>query len=173
MHQSGKTTWVSKVKELSGILFAFTTQGCGQGIIQKVVSRYKDQFTPWHSELSRQTSKGGEAGNKLLTYRLFKSQFQLEGYLSQMKVAKYCIALTKLRASCHRLQIELRYHKPCSIPPDQRLCKLCSCIEDEVYFLCVCPAYNNLLEDLYAVIYKFHPSFTVYLSIRDKFANIQ
>jgi len=76
----------------------------------------------WHSELNRQTSKRGEAGNKLRTYRLFKSRFQLEGYLSQVKVAKNCIALTKLKVSCHRLQIELwRYHKPHSLPQTKGL----------------------------------------------------
>jgi len=40
MHQSGKTTWVSKVKELfdkGGMSFVFTNQGCGQEIIEKVM----------------------------------------------------------------------------------------------------------------------------------------
>ena len=69
------------------------------------------------------------------------------------QVAKYRIAITKLRVSCHRLQIELgRYHKPRSIPPEQRLRKLCNCIEDEVYFVCVCPVYNDLRDELYTVI---------------------
>ena len=43
-----------------------------------------------------------------------------------------------------------QYDKPRSIPPDQRLGKLCNC---EVHYLCVCRAYNNLQEDPYAVIY--------------------
>ena len=69
---------------------------------------YINQFNQVrNSELSRQMSKRGEAGNKLQTYRLFKSQFHLEDYLSQVKVAKYRTALTKFRVSCHRLQIEL------------------------------------------------------------------
>jgi len=41
MHQSGKTTWVSKVKELfdkAGMLFAFTSQDCCEEIIEKVMS---------------------------------------------------------------------------------------------------------------------------------------
>ena len=95
MHQTGKTTWVTKVKQLfdkAGMSFAFTPQGCGRRIIEQVMICYRDQFIQlWNSELSRQTSKRGEAGNKLRTYRLFKSQFQLEGYLSQVKVAKYRI----------------------------------------------------------------------------------
>lgn len=176
MHQTGKTTWVTKVKELfdkAGMSFAFTPQGCGRRVIEQVMTCYRDQFIQlWNSELRRQTSKRGEAGNKLRTYRLFKSRFQLEGYLSQVKVAKYRTALTKLRVSCHRLQIELgRYHKPCSIPPEQRLCKLCNCTEDEIHFLCVCPAYNNLRDELYTVMDNFHPCF-MYLSTRDKFIHL-
>ena len=133
MHQTGKTTWVTKVKELfdkAGMSFAFIPQGCGGRRMKEVMICYRDKFILlWNSELSRQTSKKGEAGNKLQTYRLFKSWFQLEGYLSQVKVAKYRIALTKLRVSCHRLQIELgSYHKPCSILPEQRLCKLRNCV---------------------------------------------
>ena len=176
MHQTGKTTWVTKVKELfdkAGMSFAFTPQGCGRREIEQVMIRYRDQFIQlWNSELSRQTSKRGEAGNKLRTYRLFKSRFELESYLSQVKVAKYRIALTKLRVSCHRLQIELgRYHKPCSIPPEQRLCKSCNCIEDEVHFVCVCPVYNDLRDELYTIIVKSNPSF-MYLSTRDKFIRL-
>ena len=57
MHQSGKTTWVFKVKDLfdkAGMSFTFTTQGCGQGIIEKLMSQYRDQFIQhWHSELNR------------------------------------------------------------------------------------------------------------------------
>jgi len=29
----------------AGVLFAFTTQGDGRGIIEKVMSRYRDQFS--------------------------------------------------------------------------------------------------------------------------------
>ena len=57
MHQSGKSTWVSKLKELfdkAGMSFAFTTRGCRQEIIEKVMSQYRDQFIQlWHSELNR------------------------------------------------------------------------------------------------------------------------
>ena len=37
MHQTGKTTWLTKVKELfdkAGMSFAFTPQGCGRRIIE-------------------------------------------------------------------------------------------------------------------------------------------
>ena len=81
---------------------------------------------------------------------MFKSQFQLEGYLFRVKVAKYCIAL-KLGVSCYQC------HKLCSIPPDlERLDKLCHCMEDEIHFLCVCPAYCNLRDELYSIIYNLY-----------------
>ena len=48
-------------------------------------------------------------------------------------------------------------HKLCSIPPDlERLDKLCHCMEDEIHFLCVCPAYCNLRDELYIIIYNLY-----------------
>ena len=62
MHQTGKTTWVTKVKELfdkAGMSFAFTPQGCGRRVIEQVMIRYRDQFIQlWNSELSRQHERG-------------------------------------------------------------------------------------------------------------------
>ena len=55
MHQTGKTIWVTTVKQLfdkAGMLFAFTPQGCGRRIIEKVMICYRDQFIQlWDSEL--------------------------------------------------------------------------------------------------------------------------
>ena len=41
----------------------------------------------------------------------------------------------------------------------------------EVHFRYVCPVYNDLRDELYTVIDKFHPSF-MYLSTRDKFIHL-
>jgi hypothetical protein len=52
--------------------------------------------------------------------------------------------LTKIRISAQLLAIETgRYCKPIT-PADQRFCKYCKhLIEDEVYFLLVCPTYKD------------------------------
>ena len=57
----------------------------------------------------------------------------------------------KLRVSNHDLMIERgRYHKP-KVPREQRLCFFCRDIgnkqvEDEMHFLCECPAYEIFRE---------------------------
>ncbi len=147
---------------------AFTPCGCAKDTVEQIMLCYRHQFVQcWNSELSRASSKSGSAGNKLRTYRMFKSHFQLETYLLQVKVAKFRIALTKLRVSCHKLQIEMgRYHKPASIPPDQRLCELCQNKEDELHFLCVCPAYEEQREELFMAVCVNYPTF-IYLNTTD------
>ena len=82
---------------------------------------------------------------------------------------KHCIALTKLRVSSHCLAIETgRYHKPTSLPVDQRLCAECGVLEDEVHFLCDCVRYSFLREDLFSVAIPYFPEFSM-LSSREKF----
>ena len=47
------------------------------------------------------------------------------------------MALTRLRLSCHHLEIEVgRYHKPTSTPVPLQLCQGCQMVEDEIH-LCV------------------------------------
>ena len=48
--------------------------------------KYRDQYIQvWLSSLSTNNSRTGEGGNKLRTYRLFKSNFELEAYLCNIK----------------------------------------------------------------------------------------
>ncbi len=109
----------------------------------------------------------GSAGNKLRTYKLFKTEFQLEGYLTHVHITKYRVALTRLRVSCHNLQIELgRFHKP-SIPPEQRLCAHCQQVEGEIHFLCVCPVYHSQREEVFSAACLLFPGFA-YISTKDK-----
>ena len=82
------------------------------------------------------------------------------------------MALTRLRISCHSLEIERgRYHKPASIPAHLRLCKDCESVEDELHFVCVCPKYDSLREHLVSIVCNDNPNF-VFLSVNDKFLNL-
>ena len=66
-------------------------------------------------------------------------------YLDTITIQKYRIALTKLRVSSHRLEIEVgRWHKPQPIPVNERKCKLCAKLEDEFHFILECPLYKQL-----------------------------
>ena len=80
--------------------------------------------------------------------------------------------LTRLRISCHSLEIERgRYHKPASTPAHLRLCKDCESVEDELHFVCVCPKYDSLREHLVSIVCNDNPNF-VFLSVNDKFLNL-
>ena len=134
------------------------------------MTRYRDEYVQeWFAQIQRLLSTRGNALNKLRTYKLFKHQFQLEKYLLCINITKHRIALTKLRVSSHCLAIETgRYHKPTSLPVDQRLCAECGVLEDEVHFLCDCVRYSFLREDLFSVAIPYFPEFSM-LSSREKF----
>ena len=78
------------------------------------------------------------------TYKLF-ADFNFQLYLDTINIQKYRIALTKLRVSSHRLEIEVgRWHKPQPIDVNDRKCTFCHRLEDEYHFLLECPLYDNL-----------------------------
>lgn len=63
-----------------------------------------------------------------------------------INVAKYRLALGRLRLSSHHLGIEqLGRHSRPIIPPEQRFCSTCTNkIDDEVHFLTECKKYRTL-----------------------------
>ena len=108
--QSGKKCWLRKLQELfnaAGLPSAFSCNGCENTLRNLLMTRFRDQYIQnWNSQLSRTSSRKGRAGNKLRTYRLFKTTFELEPYLYLTKIIKHRVALTRLRISCHTLEIE-------------------------------------------------------------------
>ena len=55
------------------------------------------------------------------------ASFGFHAYLDKLSIRKFRIALTRLRVSSHRLQIEAgRWSKPNSTPRNERLCRLCN-----------------------------------------------
>ena len=71
--------------------------------------------------------------------------FQFQEYLSIFNCAKHCTAMTRLRVSSHRLQIEAgRWHKPNKIPRENRTCVTCNILEDEYHFILECATYAEL-----------------------------
>ena len=69
--------------------------------------------------------------------------------MSEVKISKHRITLTKLRLSAHSLDIEVgRYHNR---DDEDRRCKYCKNmgkeeVEDEEHFLIRCPQYKELGE---------------------------
>ena len=99
--------------------------------------RIKDQFIQnWSSRLDDST--------RALFYNNIRI-FHMQPYFLQVNLHKFCTALTRLRVSSHRLQIEAgRWHRPESIPINNRKCNICNQIEDEYHFILECTLYREI-----------------------------
>lgn len=164
VYENNKQCWLKNVKNIfdkAGLSELFSYNGCNRDIANFIMLRYRDQtIQAWHQDLTRENSRRGCGGNKLRTYKLFKSKFEQEPYLAVVKVVQHRVALTRLRVSSHSLAIEVgRYHRPKQTPPHLRLCTTCHCIEDEVHFLCVCPRYSELRKELETAVCSHYPAF--------------
>ena len=72
------------------------------------------------------------------TYARYKSQYVTEKYFDLVSNLKYRIAVSKLRASSHNLEIERgRYTRP-KVSPENRLCPLCYVVDNEIQFVVRC-----------------------------------
>ena len=80
---------------------------------------------------------------KLRTYSKYKLVYEMEPYILNSNF-KQRQAVSKLRISDHKLQIELgRYHKP-SLELSVRKCPFCpNKIEDKYHFIAECPVYKD------------------------------
>ena len=117
----------------------------------------------WKDNITTRFSKtSNSSGNKLRSYRLFKSVFKFESYLDQIKSFKHRKILCQFRISDHNLKIERgRYF---NIPINERKCINCNLneIEDEFHFIIKCPTYNNERHILFNVIEKHNKYFNTY-----------
>ncbi|WP_215897649.1 hypothetical protein, partial [Acinetobacter baumannii] len=79
----------------------------------------------WNDEVKHGT------GNKLRTYRQYKTLLQPEKYLVTVSSFKYRKSLAKLRCSNHTLEIEKGRHR--NILEHERICLFC--LESENYLV--------------------------------------
>ena len=70
------------------------------------------------------------------------------------------MALSRLRLSCHKLQIEVQRYSKIYIEPDQRICKMCNLnrCEDELHFLLQCTKYKEERSLLLKCVYDVSPN---------------
>ncbi len=117
----------------------------------------------WKEQLNFEQTINGQ-GNKLRTYKLFKTNLCFEKYLlsKNSKINE----LTRFRISAHNLEIEKGRHN--NIPAGQRYCKLCNnnSVENEIHFLLQCPKLDRL--PFIASISEQYPNF-INLDDKNKF----
>ena len=95
-------------------------------------------------------SYDANSSNKLKTYASFKTEFQMEKYVSAHKISKR-FNFSKLRISDHHLAIETdRYKRP--MPPRElRFCTNCTLnvVGDEQHFLLNCAQFSQERKELF------------------------
>ena len=86
--------------------------------------------------------------SSLSLFRQFKLTFERFSYLDILTFPNYRNILSKLRLTSHKLRIETGRHE--NIERNQRVCTWCNLndLEDEFYFVLVCPFYETLRKQL-------------------------
>jgi hypothetical protein len=104
----------------------------------------------WYSSINN--------SRRLVTYSLYKHEFECEKYLKCILPIKYKIALSRFRLSSHDLAIETGRHR--NIPVENRICTSCqmNLIENEYHFLLICPKYYNLRKQFFSPYYCHWPT---------------
>ena len=151
MYQTGVKSWYTGVNTILKELNLNETN-CDQAKFS-FINMHK---TCWHNKLENEAvlKKG-----KLRTFYIFKSVFHKEVYLDVVKDRSHQQALTKLRISAHKLELENGRCSKKSIT--DRLCKTCSQnkVEDETHFICDCSCYQSERYKLFDCIKQKTPNF--------------
>ena len=135
-------------------------------LITTVTSSFKRKYVEsWQMSLKCKKNDDPDGG-KLYLYRRIKTNFQMEPYLSHCKKRKYRQALSAIRFSAHRLEIETgRYvQKGNHICREERFCRLCEkdgikAIGDEEHAMLVCPTFDKPRQKTLSILNSIYPNF--------------
>ena len=163
---AGRNTWATNIKDLLyryGFGYVWWNQSVGDInlFISEFSSRLRDNYRQeWHLEMS--------TNGKLSLYQQIKTTY--ENYLSELRHKKYIAVLARFRISNHSLAVETGRYE--GLPRNQRICKICEkvhknyCIEDELHFVTICPAYHHLrVEHLNCIVTYRGPVENIFLKI--------
>ena len=147
-------SWTSNVHNLLrelGLPYMIDKNIVSRLDLNLIIQRIHDQYIQtWFSELDQSP--------KLLTYRLFKTSFCFEPYLSRINNYNLRTCLSRFRCSSHK------YH---NIARELRLCNYCTMnmIENEYPFLLVCPFYQVLRRTLLPNYYCSWPNTDKFIAL--------
>lgn len=106
-------------------------------------------ISDWNTQLHREQALRGNGLNKLRTYRLFKTEYRCEPYLSQVIPWRHRRVLAQFRCGTAPLRLETGRYEKLNI--SERTCYHCTdCVEDELHVINICPVYQELRNELYS-----------------------
>lgn len=155
--------WASLLQHiLSSLGFHEVWVQQGVGNYNAFISVLKQRLTDTFIQNWRARLEGSTRAN---FYKSF-AVFQLQPYLDKVSVSKFRHALSRLRVSSHRLEVESgRWVKPIPTPFNERKCAHCSVLEDEFHFVLMCPLYLDLRKKYISKYYWSRPSMFKFLEL--------
>jgi hypothetical protein len=120
-------------------------------VVKAVTVELKNQYENLFFErITGSHGRSHTGGNKLRTYAMLKSDYQLETYVSVPFPTCFSHNIARIRTGSHDLEIERgRWAK---IPAGERYCRHCkTLVEDEVHFVTVCTLFDTYRRDLYKI----------------------
>ena len=152
-NRPNKVNWAVHVKDILtnlGFRYVWIAQGVGNytSFMTILTQRIKDTFIQNLESRVSQSSRG-------LFYKNIM-KFELQTYLSCVNVQKFRIALSQLRLSSHRLNIEVGRWS--NLDFERRLCPHCHVLEDEFHFLNECDLYKDIRVKYIPRFYYIRPN---------------
>ena len=135
-----ETKWLSYIKNIldscgMSNVWKYQNQYPSEWISKSVEQKLKDQFIQlWSAEMFMSP--------KSLCYRLYKTNFGFEKYISLLS-PNLMFILCKFRSGSHRLPVETGRWQ--NLPREDRLCHLCESgdIGDEFHYIMSCKFFKN------------------------------
>ena len=138
LSRQGHNTWAGRVD--NAISKYIVNLPCHTNAINIFVNtvremRYSQFISQWKTDLQE-----NRKWPKLDTYKMIKHDYRVEPHILYVRNKKYQRALTRLRVSSHKLNIEAGRHVRPYIPRQQRVCLHCTTgeLDDEFHFLLIC-----------------------------------
>ena len=157
LNEQGFQTWATRVCELALAYNIDINETANmksdqfKSVCQNIIKH--DFIDKWNYEIK------GNPSTILKTYALYKSLYVTEAYLDLISNPKHRIALSKLRASSHNLEIERgRYTRPITNPED-RLCPVGHVVDNEIHFVTKCRINEYLRASLWHKINTIESDF--------------
>ena len=138
LSRQGHNTWVGRV---DNAISKYTVNlPCHTNAINIFVNtvremRYSQFISQWKTDLQE-----NRKWPKLDTYKMIKHDYRVEPHILYVRNKRYQRALTRLRVSSHKLNIEAGRHVRPYIPSQQKVCLHCTTgeLDDEFHFLLIC-----------------------------------
>ena len=145
-----KVSWVTLLKNLLSTLgFYQVWLAQSAGNVDVFIHVFKQRLSDvniqnWNSRIENSPSS--------TFYKIIVS-FDLQFYLKCDLPCHFRVAMSKLLLSSHNLLIETgSWHRPHSIPREDRTCNICNKLEDEHHFIIECSLNTKIIYYNYVVV---------------------